>query len=98
MEMQLKSLKQINGQAYHLIPLPLPSACFNTEGQPLPASYANFLIINDAVLVPVYGLDTDSLALTQLQKAFPGHSIISIQCRSLIEQFGSLHCITMQIL
>ena len=98
MEMQLKSFRKLNGQAYQLIPLPLSSTCFNTEGQPLPASYANFLIINDAVLAPVYGLDSDTLALTQLQKAFPGHKIIPIQCRSLIEQYGSLHCITMQIL
>ena len=98
MELQLRSFKQVNGQAYNLIPLPLADACFNSEGQLLPASYANFLIINDAVLVPVYGLDTDTPALTQLQKAFPGHRIIPIQCRSLIEQFGSLHCITMQVL
>jgi len=98
MEIQLKTFKQINGQAYRLVPLPLSSACFNTEGQPLPASYANFLIINNAVLAPVYGLDTDALALKQLQIAFPDHDINPLQCRSLIEQFGSLHCITMQML
>jgi agmatine deiminase len=98
MKMQLKTFKQMNGQAYRLIPLPLPNACFNTKGQQLPASYANFLIINEAVIVPVYGVDTDSLALAQLQKGFPGHSVIPVQCRSLIEQFGSLHCVTMQLL
>lgn len=98
MEIQLKSFNQTNGQAYHLIPLPMAEACFNAEGQLLPASYANFLILNDAVLTPVYGLDTDTLALKQLQKAFPEYSIIPVQCRSLIEQFGSLHCITMQVL
>jgi agmatine/peptidylarginine deiminase len=98
MERQLQTFTQINGQAYRLIPLPLADSCINNEGQPLPASYANFLIINGAILVPGYGLDSDGLALTQLQKAFTGYDIIPIQCRSLVEQFGSLHCITMQIL
>jgi agmatine/peptidylarginine deiminase len=98
MELQLKSFKQINGEVYHLVPLPLADTCINAEGQPLPASYANFLIVNGAVLAPVYDLETDTLAVTQLQKAFPGHRIIPIQCRSLIEQYGSLHCITMQML
>ena len=98
METQLKSFKQTNGEAYHLIPLPLADSCINSEGQPLPASYVNFLIINGAVLAPVYGLDTDALAMTQLQQAFPEHEIIPVQCRSLIEQYGSLHCITMQML
>jgi len=98
MEKQLQSFTQMNGQPYNLIPLPLPTACFNLQGQQLPATYANFLILNGSVLVPVYGVETDTLALSQMKKAFPGHDIIPIQCRSLIEQFGSLHCITMQIL
>ena len=98
MEQQLESFKQMNGQPYHLIPLPLPTACFNQQGQRLPASYANFLILNGSVLAPVYAVDTDSLALAQLQKCFPKYTIIPVQCRSLLNQFGSLHCITMQIL
>ncbi len=98
MERQLESFVQMNGDPYHLIPLPLPDACYNREGRRLPATYANFLIINGAVLVPVYELDTDPLALKQLHRCFPKHTIIPIQCRPLLEQFGSLHCITMQIL
>ena len=98
MEKQLESFVQMNGNPYRLIPLPLPDACFNKKGQRLPATYANFLIINGAVLVPVYELNTDSLALAQLHRCFPKHTIIPIQCRALLEQFGSLHCITMQIL
>jgi len=97
MEGQLKSFSQANGERYNLIPLPLPSACFNKQGQRLPATYANFLINNGRVLAPVYGVETDTLALTQLQKCFPKYTIIPVQCRSLIEQYGSLHCITMQI-
>ncbi len=98
MEKQLKSFTQTNGQPYNLIPLPLPTACFNQQGQQLPATYANFLILNGCVIAPVYSVDSDSLAMVQLQKCFPRHTIIPIQCRSLIEQYGSLHCITMQIL
>ncbi|MFW2439549.1 MAG: agmatine deiminase family protein [Arenicellales bacterium] len=98
MEQQLKSFTQTNDQPYKLIPLPLPSPCFNQQGVRLPATYANFLILNGNVLLPVYDVETDTLALTQLQKCFPDHTIIPVQCRSLIEQFGSLHCITMQVL
>jgi agmatine deiminase len=98
MEAQLKSFRQMDGRIYRFIPLPLPTACFNQKGQRLPASYANFLIHNGNVLAPVYGVDSDSLALAQLQQCFPQHRIVPVQCRSLIEQFGSLHCITMQML
>jgi agmatine deiminase len=98
MERQLKSFTQVDGTPYRLIPLPVATACFNKQGQQLPASYANFLILNGVVLAPVYGVETDSLALIQLQKCFPNYTITPVQCRSLIEQFGSLHCITMQIL
>ncbi len=98
MEKQLQTFTRFDGRPYRLIPLPLPTACFKQQGQRLPATYANFLILNGNVLVPVYGVETDALALSQLQKAFPGYSITSVNCRPLIEQFGSLHCITMQIL
>ena len=98
MEVQLKSYRQQDNREYRFIPLPLPTACFNQEGQRLPASYANFLILNGNLLAPVYGVDSDTLALAQLQQCFPKHRIIPVQCRPLIEQYGSLHCITMQIL
>jgi agmatine/peptidylarginine deiminase len=62
----------------------------------LPATYANFLIMDTVVLMPTYSSDKDSLAKHQLQKAFPDKEIIGIDCRVLIKQHGSLHCITMQ--
>ena len=98
MEVQLTSYRQPDDREYRFIPLPLPTACFNQKGQRLPATYANFLILNGNVLAPVYGVDSDTLALAQLQQCFPQHRIIPVECRSLIEQFGSLHCITMQML
>lgn len=85
------------GRPYRLVPLPIPEPIFNRAGERLPASYANFLIINNAVLVPQYGDAKDQLALQQLASCFPGRELISIDCRILIEQFGSLHCITMQL-
>ncbi len=81
-----------------LIPLPLPTPIFDPDdGHRLPATYANFLIINRAVLMPTYGQpETDDLARRQLQKAFPRYDIVPIDCRVLIRQHGSLHCSTMQ--
>ncbi len=95
MEEELKSFKNLEGEAYKLIDLPMPDAIFDGE-QRLPATYANFLIINDAVLVPTYGCIQDHLALAQIKKAFPNREIIGIDCNALIKQHGSLHCVTMQ--
>ena len=97
MEQELKALRTKDGQPYKLFPLPLPDPCCDDEGQRLPATHANFLIINHAVLVPTYGQhEKDSEALEQLKKAFPRHEIVGVDCRVLIIQHGSLHCSTMQ--
>ena len=95
MESELKSFTQLSGEPYELIALPMAETMYH-DGKRLPATYANFLIMNGAVLVPIYGTETDSLALAQLKKAFPEREIVSINCSSLIKQHGSLHCITMQ--
>ena len=97
MQAELRALRDPNGQPYRLLPLPLPAAQFNAEGERLPATYANFLIINDAVLVPTYDDPQDAVALERLQTGFPDRAIIAIDARPLIEQFGSLHCVTMQL-
>ena len=84
------------GQPYKLVPLPMAEACFDEEGQRLPATYANFLIINGAVLVPTYGVPQDAEALEILRGCFPDREVIGLDCRPLIWQHGSLHCISMQ--
>jgi len=94
---ELKTLRTQEGQPYRMVALPIPEAIYNQDGQRLPASYANFLIINDAVLVPVYDDANDSIVLERLQACFPGREVIGIQARAIIEQFGSLHCLTMQL-
>ncbi len=96
MESELRQLKMVDGKPYKLVPLPWPDACFADDGHRLPATYANFLIINGAVLVPTYGVAQDGEALSVLQGCFPDREIIGINCRALIEQHGSLHCISMQ--
>lgn len=100
MAAELQALRQINGQPYALFPLPLPiiQAVDETgEQRYLPASYVNFLIINQAVLLPIYNVAEDEFAIRQMQCAFPNHRIEPINCRALIEQNGSLHCITMHV-
>jgi len=98
MQRELEQLRRKDGSPYRLVPLTLPQAKYNDAGQRLPASYANFLIINGAVLVPIYADPAaDSLALQRLQSCFPGHEIIAINCLPLIQQYGSLHCVSMQL-
>ena len=85
-------------EPYRLIPLPMPAPIYDPDdGHRLPATYANFLILNSAVLLPTYGQPAnDELARRQLQRAFPRHDIVPVDCRILIRQHGSLHCSTMQ--
>jgi len=97
MEQELLALRTLDGKPYTLYPLPLPDACHDEEGERLPATHANFLIINGAVLVPTYNQpDKDSVAIDTLRKAFPNREIVPVDCRTLILQHGSLHCSTMQ--
>lgn len=97
MEEELKSFRTQSGQPYKLAALPLPDAIYDDDGDRLPATYANFLIINGAVLCPTYcQQEKDSTAMSLLQTIFPDREIIGIDCRVLIRQHGSLHCCTMQ--
>ncbi len=97
MRQELGSFRDNSGQPYQLIPLPLPAAKQTQEGERLPATYANFLIINGAVLVPTYDDPADQTALSRLQHCFPDREMIAIDCLPLIKQYGSLHCVTMQL-
>lgn len=97
MEKQLQTFRTQDGRPYRLVPLPMAQADYDEDGRRLPATYANFLVVNGAVLVPTYNNKVlDELALSQMQKAFPYHEIVGIDCRILIRQHGSLHCCTMQ--
>ena len=97
LEDELKTLRTSEGSPYRLVPLPWPAAKLNAEGERLPATYANFLILNGAVLVPTYADRADAEALRTLATCFPDRTVIGIDCLSLIAQHGSLHCATMQL-
>jgi len=95
MEKELKAFRTMNGKPYRLIPLPMADQVV-WEGKRLPASYANFLIINEAVLVPFYQSRKDEIVRNILQNVFPNRKIVGINCLPLLKQRGSLHCVTMQ--
>lgn len=96
MEKELEELKTASGKPYKLIALPMPEAKYDSEGNRLPATYANFLIINGAVLVPTYNDKNDIEALRLLGTAFADKDIVPIDASALILWHGSIHCITMQ--
>ena len=106
MEQELMQLRTVEGKPYRLLKLPLPRPIYDSQEltansqQPndrLPATYANYLVINGAVLVPTYNQpDLDAEAMRIIGQAFPDREIVSIDCRTVIRQHGSLHCCTMQ--
>jgi len=97
LEEQLKQLRTIDGAPYRLLRLPMPDAIYD-NGERLPATHANFLIINGAVLVPTYNQpEKDKVALDIIQEAFPDREVIGIDSRTIIRQHGSIHCLTMQL-
>ena len=108
LEAQLKGLFTWEGYPYRLIKLPMPDPiydegdCLSTDrqskGDRLPATYANFLILNHAVIYPTYGQpEKDEEARKQIQTAFPDREIIGLDSRTIIRQHGSIHCLTMQL-
>ena len=96
MEEELRTLRTIDGRPYRLLQLPLPRPIYDGDDR-LPATYANYLVINGAVLVPTYAQpDLDAEALRTIALAYPDREIVPIDCRPVIRQHGSLHCCTMQ--
>ena len=96
MERQLNELTDPDGNPFNLVPLPFADAVYDDDGQRLPATYANFLIINGAILFPVYGVKQDQEAVRIIQGLFPDREIVTINSVPLIKQHGSIHCISMQ--
>lgn len=95
-EEQLKTATDADGNPYRLLKLPMPDAIYD-DGDRLPATYANFLILNGAVIVPTYDQEeNDAKAMELVAEAFPGYDIIGIDSRTIVRQHGSIHCLTMQ--
>lgn len=97
MRAEIEALRSSTDQPYRTFPLPWAEPIHAADGRRLAASYANFLIVNGAVLMPAYGDPADAAAAAVLQQAFPDRQIVPVPCRALIEQNGSLHCVTMQL-
>ncbi len=98
MERQLTRLRTPEGEPYHLIGLPMADARYDEDGNRLPATYANYLVVNGTILMPSYGSpQKDELAAKMLGIAYPGYNVVQIDCTPLIRQHGSLHCVTMQL-
>ena len=98
MKQQLEEFSTIDGAPFNLVELPFPKAIYDEDGERLPATYANFLIMKNTVLMPSYNQpENDALAIERLQQAFPGYKIVAVDCNALIKQHGSLHCVTMQL-
>ena len=96
MEEELKTLRTLDDKPYRLLRLPLPRPIYDDDYR-LPATYANYLVINGAVLVPTYHQqDLDAEAIRIIGEAYPDRDIIGIDCCAVIKQHGSLHCCTMQ--
>lgn len=97
MEQELQAFRTPQGAPYRLVALPWPDAVYDEDGERLPATYANYLVLNGVVLYPTYNQPHhDEEAAHALSQAFPSHDIVGVDCQALIRQHGSLHCATMQ--
>lgn len=94
---ELGRLRTAAGRPYRLAALPWPGVARDEAGERLPATYANFLVVNGAVLVPTYRDPADAEALRVVGEAFPGREAVGVDCLPLLLQHGSLHCVTMQL-
>ncbi|MCP5463646.1 MAG: agmatine deiminase family protein [Deltaproteobacteria bacterium] len=96
LETSLKEARDLNGRPFHLVRLPMPNPVV-IDGERLPASYANFLITNQKVLLPSYGCPQDQIAQSILQELMPNHKVVLIDAVHLVLGYGSLHCLSQQI-
>ncbi len=98
MARQLRHMTNADGEPFNLVELPLPDPMFDDEGERLPATYANYLVLNKSILMPTYGQPMkDRLAADSLKVAWPDREVRTVDCSALVKQHGSLHCATMQL-
>jgi agmatine deiminase len=92
---ELKKMRLLSGKQLHIVELPMPEMVIY-EDQRLPASYANFYIANDSVIVPTFQSDRDERALRIIQDCFPGREVVGIDSTDIIWGLGSFHCLSQQ--
>lgn len=93
---RLRAARDAAGQPYRVVELPIPRRSAHFEGERLPLTYANFYIVNGAVLLPVYGDERDQSAVEILRPLFPARTIVPLMARALITGGGAFHCVTQQ--
>lgn len=92
---RLHTMRDQDGKPFKIETLPMPPALYH-EDQRLPASYANFYIANDAVMVPIFGCPSDERALAVLARLFPARTVIGFYCLDLVWGLGTIHCLSQQ--
>jgi agmatine deiminase len=92
---RLQHAEDQNGTKLSIVPLPCPRPLYY-EGARLPASYANFYIANNIVLVPIFDDPSDAQALGILQQLFPEREVIGLRCNEVVAGLGAIHCVTQQ--
>ena len=98
MRAQLSMFRNAEGNPYNLVELPLPDPIFDENRERLPATYANYLVTDMVLFMPIYRQpEKDELAMQTVRIAFPDHKVVGVDCTTLIKQHGSLHCATMQL-
>ena len=97
MEKELHEFKTDAGESFNLVPIPIPSQIYDGAAKRLPASYLNFIIINNAIILPIYNCDEDKIAYKTLQQHFPDRVIVPIDATALVLQYGSLHCASISL-
>lgn len=93
---KLDTFRLADGRSLRVVELPMPEPIIK-RGERLPASYANFYVANDLVLVPVFGCDRDEEALTVIQGCFPDRTAMGLDCRDVVVGLGTLHCLSQQV-
>ena len=96
MEEELKAFRNLENKPFSLIPIPMPKAIFYKEKR-LPASYINFLFVNNALFVPIFDDENDQIAINIFKKICKNREIIPIDSRIFLRQGGSLHCLSMNV-
>lgn len=91
----LGGMRLLDGKQLNIIELPMPGAVIH-EDQRLPASYANFYIANESVIVPTFRCDRDEKALNIIQECFPARRVVGIDSTDIIWGLGSFHCLSQQ--
>ena len=94
---ELRALRQADGLPYRLIALPQPAPIYADDGRRLPAGYVNFILFNDALVVPRFNDPADRVAQERLSAAFPGRALYTLDGHVPIQQGGGFHCLCMQL-